>query len=30
MLKKLDHKKMGKSDLGWLQSIFHFLRKTVN
>jgi redox-sensitive bicupin YhaK (pirin superfamily) len=24
MLKKLDHKNMGKSDLGWLQSIFHF------
>ncbi len=24
MLKKLDHKMMGKSDLGWLQSIFHF------
>ena len=24
MLNKLDHKNMGKSDLGWLQSIFHF------
>lgn len=24
MLKKLDHKNMGKSDLGWLRSIFHF------
>lgn len=24
MLKKIDHKQMGKSDLGWLQSIFHF------
>lgn len=24
MLKKLDNKKMGRSDLGWLQSIFHF------
>lgn len=24
MLRKLDHRKMGKSDLGWLRSIFHF------
>ncbi|MDR2981668.1 MAG: pirin family protein [Puniceicoccales bacterium] len=24
MIKKLPHSKMGKSDLGWLQSIFHF------
>ncbi|MCF0148247.1 MAG: pirin family protein [Clostridium sp.] len=24
MLKKLDHRNMGTSDLGWLQSIFHF------
>lgn len=24
MIKKLDHKKMGTSDLGWLKSIFHF------
>lgn len=24
MLQKLDHKNMGKSDLGWLSSIFHF------
>lgn len=24
MLRKLDHRNMGKSDLGWLKSIFHF------
>ncbi|WP_066889996.1 pirin family protein [Clostridium nigeriense] len=24
MLRKLDHRNMGKSDLGWLRSIFHF------
>lgn len=24
MIKKLNHRNMGKSDLGWLQSIFHF------
>ncbi|MDV4149278.1 pirin family protein [Clostridium sp. AL.422] len=24
MLRRLDHKNMGKSDLGWLKSIFHF------
>ena len=24
MLKKLDHRNMGKSDLGWLKTIFHF------
>lgn len=24
MLRKLDHRKMGKSNLGWLKSIFHF------
>lgn len=24
MIRKLDHTKMGKSDLGWLQSLFHF------
>ena len=24
MIKKLDNKNMGRSDLGWLQSIFHF------
>ncbi|MEI6835948.1 MAG: pirin family protein [Candidatus Falkowbacteria bacterium] len=24
MLKKIDHRKMGKSDLGWLNSLFHF------
>lgn len=24
MLRKLDHRNMGKSDLGWLNSIFHF------
>jgi len=24
MIKKIDHNKMGKSDLGWLKSIFHF------
>ncbi|NDL66653.1 pirin family protein [Anaerotalea alkaliphila] len=24
MLKRIDHRKMGKSDLGWLQSLFHF------
>ena len=24
MLRKIDHRQMGKSNLGWLQSIFHF------
>ncbi len=24
MLRKLDHRNMGKSNLGWLKSIFHF------
>ena len=24
MLRKLDHRNMGKSNLGWLNSIFHF------
>ncbi|MDF2878348.1 MAG: hypothetical protein K0S30_1444, partial [Clostridia bacterium] len=24
MLKKVDHKKMGRSNLGWLKSLFHF------
>lgn len=24
MIRKLEHQNMGKSDLGWLQSIFHF------
>ena len=24
MLRKLDNKNMGRSDLGWLKSIFHF------
>jgi redox-sensitive bicupin YhaK (pirin superfamily) len=24
MLRKIDHEKMGKSDLGWLKSLFHF------
>ena len=24
MLRKIDHTKMGRSNLGWLQSIFHF------
>ena len=24
MLKKIDHRNMGKGDLGWLKSIFHF------
>jgi len=24
MLRKIDHRKMGKSDLGWLNSLFHF------
>jgi len=24
MLRKIDHKNMGKSDFGWLRNIFHF------
>ena len=24
MLRKIDHRQMGKSNQGWLQSIFHF------